>query len=98
VSDAASLTATPTVQIKVIDPATIPSIRKVKYKNAKKLFVIGERFSPTAVLLVDGNPMAFTPGDGQLVVKPIRLGSGRHEIRVVNPGGVSSATYMLTVE
>jgi len=98
VSDAASLTATTTVQIKVIDPATIPSIRKVKYKNAKKLFVIGERFSPTAVLLVDGNPMAFTPNDGQLVVKPIRLGSGRHEIRVVNPGGVSSATYMLTVE
>ena len=98
VNDAASLSATATVQLKVIDPATIPSIRKVKYKNAKKLLVIGERFSPAAVLLVNGNPVPFTASDGQLTVKPIRLASGSHEIRVVNPGGVSSATYVLIRE
>jgi hypothetical protein len=94
VNDAASLSATATVQLKVIDPATIPSIKKVKYKNAKKLFVIGERFNPAAVLLVNGNPVTFTFGEGQLIVKPIKLASGSHEIRVVNPGGVSSATYV----
>jgi hypothetical protein len=98
VRDAASVSATATVQIKVIDPATIPAIRKVKYKNARKLFVIGDRFSPAAVLLVDGNQMLFAADDGQLIVKPIRLASGRHEIRIVNPGNVSSATYVFTVE
>ncbi len=98
VRDAASVSATATVQIKVIDPATIPAIRKVKYKNGRKLFVIGDRFNPAAVLLIDSNQMSFTPDDGQLIVKPIVLASGRHEIRIVNPGAVSSATYVFTVE
>lgn len=98
VRDAASVSTTATVQIKVIDPATIPAIRKVKYKNGKKLFVIGDRFSPAAVLLVDGNQVSFAADDGQLIVKPIVLALGRHEIRIVNPGNVSSATYVLTLE
>jgi hypothetical protein len=98
VSDAASVSATATIQIKVIDPATIPAITKVKYKNRKKLFVIGQRFNPSAVLLVDGNQLFFAVDDGQLIVKPITLASGRHEIRVVNPGGVSSATYVWMLE
>ena len=98
VRDAASVSATATVQIKVIDPATIPAIRKVKYKNRKKLFVIGDRFNPAAVLLVDGNQISFVPDVGQLIVKPISLASGRHEVRIVNPGNVSSATYVFTIE
>ena len=98
VRDAASVSATATVQMKVIDPATIPAISKVKYKNRRKLLVIGDRFSPLAVLLIDGNQITFAMGDGQLIVKPIALASGRHEIRIVNPGGVSSATYVLMVE
>jgi hypothetical protein len=98
VRDAASVTATANVQVKVIDPATIPLIRKVKYKNGKKLFVIGDRFSPAAVLLVDGNQVLFTPDEGQLIVKPIVLVVGRHEIKIVNPGAVSSATYVFMLE
>ncbi|HSE35688.1 MAG TPA: putative Ig domain-containing protein, partial [Blastocatellia bacterium] len=98
VRDASSVTATATVQIKVIDPATIPSIRKIKYKKRKKLLVVGERFSPNGMLLLDGNQISFEMGDGQLVVKPIAIASGRHEIRVVNPGDVSSATFVWTLQ
>jgi hypothetical protein len=98
VRDAASVSTTASVQIKVIDPATIPAIRKVKYKKRRKLFVIGDRFSPAAVLLIDGNQITFAMGDGRLIVKPIALGSGRHEVRVVNPGGVPSATYVWTLK
>ena len=98
VRDAASVSASATVQIKVIDPATIPSIRKVKLKGGRKLIVMGDRFNPAAVLLVDGIQMAYTEGDGQVVVKGISLPAGAHEIRVVNPGGVSSNVYVLTVE
>lgn len=98
VRDASLVTATATVQIKVIDPATIPSITKIKYKKRKKLFVIGDRLSPASVLLIDGLQVSFSMGDGRLVVKPIAIPPGRHEIRVVNPGGVSSATFVWTLE
>jgi hypothetical protein len=98
VRDASSASASATVQVKVIDPATIPAIRKVKYKGARKLIVMGDRINPAAVLMVDGNQMSFAVGDGQLLVKPISLAPGAHEIRIVNPGGVSSVPYILTVE
>ncbi len=98
VRDGGSATATANVQIKVIDPATIPTISKVKYKNGKKLFVIGDRFSPAAVLLVDGNQVSYTPDEGRVIVKPIFLVSGHHEVKIVNPGGVSSATYVWTLQ
>jgi len=98
VRDSASVSATATVQIKVIDPATIPAIRKVKFKGGRKLIVMGDRINPAAVLLIDGNQMPYAADDGQLVVKPIALASGSHQIRIVNPGGVYSAVYILTVE
>jgi hypothetical protein len=98
VRDSASVSATATVQIKVIDPATIPAIRKVKLKGGRKLIVMGDRINPAAVLLVDGNQMPYAADDGQLLVKPIALASGSHEIRIVNPGNVSSAPYILKVE
>ena len=98
VRDTASVTATATVQIKVIDPATIPAIRKVKFKGGRKLIVMGDRINPAAVLLIDGNQMPYAADDGQLLVKPIALASGSHQIRIVNPGGVYSAIYILTVE
>ena len=98
VRDAASVSATTTVQIKVIDPATIPVIRKIKYKNRKKLIVIGDRFNSAAALFVDGTQMTSSMEDGQLIVKPIAVAAGRHEIRVVNPGGVSSATHVWMLE
>lgn len=98
VRDSASSSASATVQIKVIDPETIPSISKVKYKGGKKLIVVGNRFNPAALLLIDGNPVSYRAGDGQMVVKPIALAAGRHEIRIVNPGAVFSAPFMLTVQ
>jgi hypothetical protein len=98
VRDSASVSATATVQIKVIDPATIPAIRKVKFKGGRKLIVMGDRINPAAVLLIDGNQMPYAADDGQLLVKPIALASGSHQIRIVNPGGVYSAIYILTVE
>lgn len=97
VHDASSTTASATAQIKVIDPATLPLVTKVKYKNQKKLFVIGDRFSPAALLFIDGNQFAYELVDGQLLVKPIRLASGAHQIKVVNPGG-SSPVYVLNVQ
>ena len=98
VRDAASVIATANVQLKVIDPATIPAIRRVKFKGGRKLIVIGDRFNAAAVLLVDGTSMQYTGGDGQLIVKALTLASGVHEIRVVNPSAVSSAPYLFTVE
>jgi hypothetical protein len=98
VRDAASVSAATTIQVKVVDPSTIPAITKVKYKGGRKLIITGERINPAAVLFLDGNQMPFAAGDGQLVVKPIGLASGRHEIKIINPGGVSSAVYVLMVE
>src|SRR6266404_4907870 len=98
VRDSASVSATATVQIKVIDPATIPAIRKGKFKGGRKLIVMGDRINPAALLLIDGNQMPYAADDGQLLVKPIALASGTHQIRIVNPGGVYSAIYILTVE
>lgn len=98
VRDSASSNASATVQIKVIDPETIPSINKVKYKGGKKLIVVGVRINPAAALLIDGNAVSYTASDGQMVVKPIALASGRHEIRIVNPGAVFSAPFMFTVQ
>src|SRR5215813_3338988 len=98
VRDSASASATTTLQIKVIDPATIPAITRVKYKGGRKLIIVGERINPAAALVLDGNQVPFAFGDEQLVVKPIGLARGRHELKVINPGGVSSAVYVLTVE
>jgi hypothetical protein len=98
VRDQASAGMTGTVQITLIDPETIPAVTKVKYKGAKKLIVTGDRINPAAALLVDGNQMPATPTDGSFVVKAIGLVSGRHEIRIANPGGVLSAPFIFTVD
>jgi len=86
------------VQISLVDPATIPAIARVKYKNGRKLIVTGQRVKPAAILLVDGSQMSAVLGDDSFVVKPIVLVRGTHEIKIVNPGGVASQSFMLTVE
>lgn len=98
VRDQASTAATASVQIRVLDPETIPSIRKVKYKGHKKLIVNGDRFNAAAVLLVDGVQLSAAPDDGQFFVKPIALAAGRHEIKVMNPGAIFSQTVVIDVE
>ncbi len=43
------------IQIKVIDPESVPAIKKVKYKlKREKLTVIGVRVHQSAVLMIDG--------------------------------------------
>jgi hypothetical protein len=98
VRDQGSGSAAANVQINLVDPATIPAITRVKYKNGRKLIVTGERLNLAAVLFVDGNQMPGVPEDGSFVVKPILLVHGNHEIKIVNPGGVASQPFTLTVE
>ncbi|HST22182.1 MAG TPA: putative Ig domain-containing protein, partial [Blastocatellia bacterium] len=97
VRDQDGRTATGNVQIKVIDPDTIPRITKVKYKSGKKLTVKGQRFDQAAVLTIDGTQTAAKLNDGQFVLKKLTLPQGQHEIKVLNPGNVSSQTYILNV-
>jgi putative Ig domain-containing protein/matrixin len=90
--------AAATLQISLVDPATIPAITRVKYKGGRKLTVSGQRVNPAAILFVDGNQMPAVPADDSFVVKSIVLVRGTHEIRIVNPGGVTSQPFMLSVE
>jgi hypothetical protein len=98
VRDQGSGSAATNVQIKLVDPQTIPAITRVKYKGGKKLIVEGQRVNPAAILLVDGIQISAAPGDGAFIVKPIVLVRGTHEIKIVNPGALASQPFMLTVE
>lgn len=98
VRDQGARSASASAQISLIDPATIPAITRVRYKNGRKLIVDGQRVNPAAVLFVDGTPLAATPDDGRFLVKPIVLVRGTHEIKIVNPGGVASQPFLLGIE
>jgi hypothetical protein len=89
--------ATTELQLTVSEPANAPAIRSVKYKSAKrKLIVVADRLEPQAVLVVDGVTVSANFFADRLIAKPIELASGTHEIRIVNPGGVSSPPFALT--
>ncbi|HXU39168.1 MAG TPA: putative Ig domain-containing protein [Blastocatellia bacterium] len=98
VRDQGAGSAAANIQISLVDPATIPAITRAKYKGAKKLMVTGLRVNPAAILFVDGNQMSAAPDNGSFLVKPIVLVRGTHEIKIVNPGGMASQPFMLTVE
>jgi hypothetical protein len=98
VRDQGSGSASSNVQISLIDPATIPAITKVRYKNGKKLIVDGQRINRAAVLYVDGTPLSAVPDEERFLVKPIVLVRGTHEIKIVNPGGVASQPFLLGIE
>jgi hypothetical protein len=87
-----------TVQINLVDPATIPAVMRVKYKGGRKLIVDGQRVNPAAILAVDGTPLSAVSTDGSFVVKPIVLVHGTHEIKIMNPGGLASQPFLLAVE
>jgi hypothetical protein len=97
VRDQEGRNATGNVQIKVIDPETIPHITKVKYKAGKKLTVKGQRFNQGAVLFIDGVQTAAKLSDGGFVLKKLVLTQGQHAIKVVNPGDAASQAYILNV-
>ena len=87
-----------TVQITVTEPANAPVIVSVKFKVPKrKLIVVADRLDPQASLLVDGSILSANFDADRLIAKPVSLASGNHEIKVVNPGGVSSAAFTISV-
>ena len=90
--------ATTTFQINVVEPAGAPAIVSVKFKISKrKLIVVADRLDPQASLLIDGSIVSANFDTDRLIAKPVNLASGNHEIKVVNPGGVSSAAFTLSV-
>jgi hypothetical protein len=92
-------TVSATIQIKVINPETIPLITKASYKAGKRMVqVFGERINQAATLWIDGAQVAAKFSDGILIVKKLPLTSGTHQIVVVNPNGVASQPYILSVE
>lgn len=89
--------ATTELRITVNEPANAPAIRSVKYKSAKrKLIVVADRLDPRATLVIDGTIVFANFASDRLIAKPVELASGMHEIRVVNPGGVSSLPFALS--
>ena len=99
VRDQLNQNASGTIAIKVTEPQPTPAISKAKYKaGSRKLIVAGERFDAAATLTIDGAQTAARFDAGTLVAKPVTLAAGTHTVRVVNPGGVASPPYTLTVE
>src|SRR5262249_45807200 len=78
---------TPDLAIVVANPGT-PLISGVKFKGSGKLTVRGDNFDAGAVVLVDGAQEPTRVSDTDiLVVKPLALSSGTHEVRVQNSSG-----------
>jgi hypothetical protein len=98
VSDWSGLSTGASIQIRVIDPKKVPTITNVKYKPGKKLVVTGSRVRAGAALVVDGIATQATPNEGQFKLKKATLTLGLHEIRIVNPGNISSQPFPLNVE
>jgi hypothetical protein len=77
----------------------VPSIINVKYKpGPAKLIVTGENFDPAARLFIGGrevSPRFIEPT--RIVVKPMPLAPGQYDVRVVNPGGIASNTFRVTI-
>ncbi|HJQ25209.1 MAG TPA: putative Ig domain-containing protein [Blastocatellia bacterium] len=88
-----------TMAIKVTEAQPAPLISKAKYKaGSRKLIVTGERFDAAATLMIDGSQVAARFDAGTLIAKPVTLTAGTHEVKVINPGGIASPPYNLTVE
>lgn len=97
VRDQASQTAKTNLQIKVVDPATVPLITKIKYKRNKKTVIIGQRFNRDAVLIMDGVQTSARVNVDRFVIKKLTLTPGQHQFRVVNPNGNTSPVFVLTI-
>jgi hypothetical protein len=99
VRDQAGQSASGAIEIKVIDPATVPAITSVKYKKSKrKLYVDVARADANAVLFIDGVATSVRIENGRFTVKRLTLAAGRHELRVDNPNSISSQVFVLSVD
>ena len=98
VRDQGARTATSQLQIRILDPQTLPAVTKVKYKRGKgKLIVTGQRFSGSS-LVIDGSTTGAAADGNKFVVKGLTLASGQHEARVVNSEGISSPPFVFTIQ
>jgi hypothetical protein len=98
VRDQRSATASTPLQLTVVEPVPVPVIAKVKFKpGKKKMTVTGENFDPAAVLLIDGFETPCKVDGNTIVAKKVRLDSGSHVVRVVNPRNTVSTGYVLNV-
>jgi hypothetical protein len=96
--DQRSAAASTALQLTVVEPVPVPQITRVKYKAGKKMTVTGERFDPTVVLLVDGVQTPASVDGNVIVVKKLRLSSGQHFLRAVNPQNTESSLYGFRVD
>jgi hypothetical protein len=98
VSDAASGTSLKALQLLVVGPDSVPQIGGVRYKPTAKLIVRGVHFDSGAMLLVDGASVnSVVLSDSAISAKGLALGSGTHQIVVVNSNGVGSSAFSLIV-
>jgi hypothetical protein len=99
VRDQKADTVSSSIQIKVIDPNTIPMITKANYKAGKRMLqVFGERIDPAATVWVNGAQVQAKFNEGILIVKKFQLTQGNYQIIVMNPSGAASQPYILRVE
>ena len=98
VRDQRTTTASQALRLVVLEPVPVPAITKVKYKSHKKLIVNCERLDPAAVLTVDGARVGGSVDGNQIIVKPLKLASGQHVLRVMNPRDTLSDPYVLNVD
>ena len=92
-------TVTSSLQLRIIDPATIPRITSAKYKTGKRLLqVFGERFAPVSFLMIDGARVNAKLNEGALVVKRLVLTAGSHQLVVLNSLGIASQPFVLTAQ
>jgi hypothetical protein len=98
VRDQAGQQATATLQMTVSEPVNAPVITSVKYKSGKrKLTVTADRLDAQASLLVDGMAVTVRSEPGLLIAKKLTLSPGQHEVKVMNPGGVTSQPVLFVV-
>lgn len=100
VRDQRNETVSTAIQMKVIDPTSIPLITGAKYKTGKRMVqVFGERFDPSATLLIDGAMILNAKfSDGIFIAKKLALATGRHQILVMNPNSIPSQPFFITIE
>jgi hypothetical protein len=98
-SDAASGTSLKTLQLLVVAPNSVPQIAGVRYKTpGGKLIVRGAHFDPAATLLVDGTSFSsVVQSDTTIMARGLALGTGTHQVLVINSNGVPSAPFSLSV-
>lgn len=98
VRDQDSQTASTILQIKVVDPETVPHITRVTYKKSKKkLTVYAERVDAGARLRIDGRDLDASFRSGAFVVKRITFSRGEHTITIRNSNGETSQVFTLNV-